>query len=150
MFSFLKKAVPVGLVLVSVGVLSGCTTGQEMTAQLTSKAERGDVEAMVELAEVYCGGKNVDQDDQICGMWMKRAAEKGHVRAQYMLGRMYELGLGMRADPVRAYIWYRVSAPNYKMAESGAKTVFATLTPVQQAEARKEAEEAIKTIPSKQ
>ena len=149
MFSFLKKVVPVSLILVSVGVLSGCTTGQEITAELTSKAEKGDVEAMVELAEVYCGAKNIEQDDQICGMWMKRAAEKGHVRAQYMLGRMYELGLGMKADPVQSYKWYSVSAPNYKMSEAGAETVFAVMTPVQQAEARKVAEEAIKTIPSK-
>lgn len=150
MFSFLKKVVPVSLVLVSVGVLSACTTGQEMTGKLTAKAEKGDVEAMVELAEAYCGAKNVDQDDQICGMWMKRAAEKGHVRAQYMLGRMYELGLGMRADPIQAYKWYSVSAPNYKMSESGAETIYAVMTPVQQTEARKVADEAKKTIPSKQ
>lgn len=148
MFSFLKKAVPVSLILVSVGVLSACTTGQEMTAKLTAQAEKGDVEAMVELAEAYCGAKNVEQDDQVCGMWMKRAAENGHIRAQYMLGRMYEEGLGMRADPVQAYKWYSVSAPNYKMSESGAETVFAAMSPVQQAEARKLAEEAKKTIPS--
>ncbi|ARQ45757.1 tetratricopeptide repeat protein [Oxalobacter formigenes] len=150
MFSFLKKAVPVSLVLVSVGVLSACTTGQEMTAKLTAQAEKGDVEAMVELAEVYCGGKNIEQDDQICGMWMKRAAEKGHVRAQYMLGRMYELGLGMRADPVQAYKWYSLSAPHYHMSQTGAETVYAVMTPVQQSEARKVADEAKKTIPSKQ
>ena len=149
MFSFLKKAVPVSLILASVVVLSACTTGQEATAKLTAKAEKGDVEAMVELAETYCGAKNVDQDDQICGMWMKRAAEKGHIRAQYMLGRMYEMGLGMRADPVQAYKWYSVSAPNYQMSEKGAETVFSAMTPVQQAEARKLAEEAKKTISSK-
>lgn len=150
MFSFLKKTIPASLVLVSAGILSACTTGQEMTAKLTAQAEKGDVEAMVELAEVYCGGKNIEQDDQICGMWMKQAAEKGHVRAQYMLGRMYELGLGMRADPVQAFKWYSVSAPNYKMSETGAETVYAVMTPVQQSEARKVAEEAKKTIPSKQ
>lgn len=150
MFSFLKKTIPASLVLVSAGILSACTTGQEMTAKLTAQAEKGDVEAMVELAEVYCGGKNIEQDDQICGMWMKRAAEKGHVRAQYMLGRMYELGLGMRADPVQAFKWYSVSAPNYKMSETGAETVYAVMTPVQQSEARKVAKEAKKTIPSKQ
>lgn len=148
MFSFLKKKVSIGLVLVSVGILSACTTGQEVSEKLTVKAEKGDVDAMVELAEMYCGAKNIEQDDQICGMWMKRAAEKGHVRAQYMLGRMYEMGLGMQADPVQAYKWYSVSAPNYKMSESGAETIFAIMTPVQQAEAKKVAEEAKKTIPS--
>ncbi len=149
MFSFLKKAVPVGLILVSVGVLSACTTGQEATRELTAKAEKGDVEAMVELAETYCGAKNVEQDDQICGMWMKRAAENGHVRAQYMLGRMYEMGLGMRADPVQAYKWYSVSAPNYHMSETAAEAIFTSMTPVQQTQAKKLAEEAKKTVPSK-
>lgn len=149
MFSFLKKAVPVGLVLVSVGILSACSTGQEVTRELTAKAEKGDVEAMVELAEIYCGAQNVEQDDQICGMWMKRAAEKGHVRAQYMLGRMYEMGLGMRADPVQAYKWYGVAAPNYHMSETAAETIFATMTPQQQEQARKQVIEARKTIPAK-
>ena len=147
MFSFLKKAVPVSLVLVSVGMLSACTTGQEVTAKLTAQAEKGDVDAMVELAEVYCGAKNMEQDDQICGMWMKRAAEKGHVRAQYMLGRMYELGLGMKADPVQAYKWYAVSAPHYQMSETGAQKVLATMTPAQQAEGKKLVEEAKGTMP---
>lgn len=78
------------------------------------------------------------------------AAEKGHVRAQYMLGRMYELGLGMRADPVQAYKWYSLSAPHYHMSQTGAETVYAVMTPVQQSEARKVADEAEENHSSKQ
>ena len=80
----------------------------------------------------------IEQDDQICGMWMKRAAENGHVRAQYMLGRMYELGLGMRADPVQAYKWYTLSGnQGYRMSQTGAKNMLEIMTPQQRAEAKK-------------
>ncbi len=138
MLSCLKKTLPVGFLLVLLGILAGCTTGQEKVAKLTAEAEKGNVDSMVEIAEMYCSGTTIEQDDQICGMWMKRAAEKGHVRAQYMLGRMYELGLGMRADPVQAYKWYSLSGgQGYKMSQTGAKNMLAIMTPQQQAEARK-------------
>ena len=138
MLSFFKKTLPAGLVLVSFGILAGCTTGQEKVAKLTADAEKGDVESMVAIAEMYCSGTTIEQDDQVCGMWMKRAAEKGHIRAQYMLGRMYELGLGMRADPVQAYKWYSLSGDQgYKMSQTGAKNMWTVMTPEQHEEAKK-------------
>ena len=138
MFSFFKKALPLSLAVVSAGVLASCSSGQETVARLTSEAESGNVESMVMVAELYCAGSSIDQDDQICGMWMKRAAEKGHMRAQYMLGRMYELGLGMRADPVHAYKWYSLAADQgYQMAATGAKNMWTVMTPEQHEEAKK-------------
>ncbi len=138
MSSFFKKTVSLGVTLMAAGVLAGCSTGQETVAELTAKAEKGDVDAMVQVAEMYCGGMSIQQDDQICGMWMQRAAEKGNMRAQYMLGRMYELGLGMKADPVQAYKWYSLSASQgYRMSETGAENMLSVMTPQQQAEAKK-------------
>ena len=120
------------------GLLVACTTGQEKVAELTAKAEQGDVKAMVEIAEMYCGGTAVAQDDQICGMWMKRAAENGHARAQYLLGRMYESGIGMRADPEQAYKWYALSASQgYQAARTGAQQIWADMTPQQREQAEK-------------
>ena len=138
MFSSFKKVLPVALMLMVSGTLAACSTGQEKVAELTAKAEQGDVDAMVEVGEMYCSGTTIEQDDQICGMWMKRAAENGHVRAQYMLGRMYELGLGMRADPVQAYKWYTLSGnPGSRMSQTGAKNMLEIMTPQQRAEAKK-------------
>ena len=138
MFSSFKKVLPVALMLMVSGTLAACSTGQEKVAELTAKAEQGDVDAMVEVGEMYCSGTTIEQDDQICGMWMKRAAENGHVRAQYMLGRMYELGLGMRADPVQAYKWYTLSGnPGYRMSQTGAKNMLEIMTPQQRVEAKK-------------
>ena len=138
MLSSFKKALPAALMLIVAGSMAACSTGQEKVAELTAKAEQGDVDAMVDVAEMYCSGTTIEQDDQICGMWMKRAAEKGHIRAQYMLGRMYELGFGMRADPVQAYKWYTLSGDQgYRMSQTGAKNMLEVMTPQQRAEAKK-------------
>ena len=37
-------------------------------------------------------------------------AQKGDKRAQYLLGRQYQLGQGVRKDPVQAYVWYSRAA----------------------------------------
>ena len=41
---------------------------------------------------------------------LKVAAEKGHKKAQYRLGRCYEKGHGVAKDPVQAVKWYQLSA----------------------------------------
>ena len=40
----------------------------------------------------------------------RQAAEKGDAHSQYQLGRMYEYGLGFKADPVEALKWYNSAA----------------------------------------
>jgi TPR repeat protein len=42
--------------------------------------------------------------------WLKPLAEKGHVKAQYYLGWMYERGLGVAIDLREAARWYRLAA----------------------------------------
>lgn len=146
-FSFKKNIVLSSFLLFTVLGTTGCQTGEETIANLSAKAEKGDVDAMVELGEMYCGAKSVEQDDQICGIWIRRAAEKGHKRAQYMLGRMYELGIGMREDPVQSYRWFTVSASQgYEMSELGAKRAAERMNPKQMEKAKKQADETIAQI----
>ena len=38
---------------------------------------------------------------------LRPLAEKGEARAQYMLGRHYQFGQGVKADRAEAYYWYR-------------------------------------------
>ncbi|MCM1512839.1 MAG: sel1 repeat family protein [Oxalobacter formigenes] len=125
--------------------LSGCETGEETVAKLVAQAEKGDVDAMLKIAEIYCGGINIEQDDQVCSIWMRRAAEGGHKRAQFMLGGMYEQGLGVRADPVQAFRWYTHSfEQGYQMSGSAAKKLEATMMPAQLARAEELIEEGRK------
>jgi TPR repeat protein len=42
--------------------------------------------------------------------WFRKAAEQGHAKAQYALGRSYEMGLGVVADYEEAAKWYRKAA----------------------------------------
>jgi transglutaminase-like putative cysteine protease len=50
------------------------------------------------------------KDYELAITWLKPLAEKGHVRAQYYLGWMYEGGLGVAIDLREAARWYRLAA----------------------------------------
>lgn len=42
--------------------------------------------------------------------WYRRAAENGHVQAQYVLGKSYHAGEGVPKDQVEAFKWWRKAA----------------------------------------
>jgi TPR repeat protein/S1-C subfamily serine protease len=42
--------------------------------------------------------------------WFRRAADNGHVDAQLALGRAFEAGHGVAADPAKAVRWYQAAA----------------------------------------
>jgi len=125
------------------GGLSGCETGEEAVNRLIGSAEKGDVEAMLKIATLYCGGMSIEQDDQVCAVWMKRAAEGGHKKAQYMMGEMYKQGLGVRTDLVQSYRWFTLSAElGYQMSGTAVKKLEAVMTPSQLTQARRLIEES--------
>lgn len=134
-----KRCLAALLALSAAFALAGCSSSKEAVADLTKKAEKGDTESMVKLADFYCRGAfGLNPDDQICGMWMRRAAERGHKDAQYHLGRMFEEGIGMRRDMVQAYSWYSVAYDNgYMMAGEKAKNALEKLSPKQREEAQR-------------
>jgi TPR repeat protein len=43
-------------------------------------------------------------------MWYHRAAKKGHVEAQYAIGRAFEIGDGVKKNRRNALLWYRKAA----------------------------------------
>ena len=144
--SFNRRYISVAFIALAAIGLSGCETGEETVARLVMQAEKGDVDAMLKIAEIYCGGINIEQDDQVCSIWMRRAAEGGHKRAQFMMGGMYEHGLGVRADPVQAFRWYTHSfEQGYQMSGSAAKKLETTMMPAQLARAKELVEEGRKT-----
>ena len=42
--------------------------------------------------------------------WYRRAAERGHVDAQLLLGLLYRKGRGVQTDYVQAHMWYNLAA----------------------------------------
>ena len=86
---------------------------------LKKEAERGMEESQCSLAMIYLKGRgDVRQDYAQAMRWFFKAAKQGDAEAQYQLGRMYELGLGVKVNLKEAMIWYRKAAKQgHKLAE---------------------------------
>lgn len=76
-------------------------------------AEHGDAEAQFDLGRAYDGGdifSHILQDSAEAAKWYLKAAEQGHVRAQWNLATLYHLGEGVRQDYTEAFRWLRKAA----------------------------------------
>src|ERR1700723_3230971 len=63
--------------------------------ELKSKAEDGDVQAQLALAQAYHLGEGVPKDEEKAVQWWEKAAENGKVSARVSLGGVYSLGVGV-------------------------------------------------------
>ena len=64
----------------------------------------------------------------------KRLAEQGDADAQYNLGSMYDIGLGVPQNDVRAYVWFSVAAAQGdETARANRDIISERLTPEQRA-----------------
>ena len=79
-------------------------------------------------AAVVCNGKSVDDADILCQKALEeyyqhddapkalplfqQAAEKGHSRAQFMLGLYYWQGIYIEKDAAKSFYWLKKSADN--------------------------------------
>lgn len=70
-------------------------------------AETGDLEAQVNVGEIFEKGLGGEPNYEAAMIWYQKAAAKGNSRAQFNLGTMYEQGLGIPKDKVQALNWYR-------------------------------------------
>ena len=69
-------------------------------------------------------------------------AEQGDANAQYNLGVLYDNGLGVPQDKVRAYMWFTLSAAQGKDGAAAFRDLIARrMTPAQIVEAQKLAQE---------
>jgi TPR repeat protein len=69
-------------------------------------------------------------------------AEQGNADAQYNLGVLYDNGLGLPQDKVRAYMWFNLSAAQGREGAAAFRDLIAgRMTPTQIAEAQKLARE---------
>jgi len=83
--------------------------------ELQSQANAGDPTAAYYLGTVYSDGLAVRRDYQEAAKWYRRAAEKGQVEAQFVLGFLYLNGAGEEAkgiasDKSEAVRWLKLAA----------------------------------------
>lgn len=85
--------------------LAGLLTGAEKDKKLPGlrkKAARGDARAQLDLGLKYRYYGN----DKEASEWFHKAAEQGHLHAQFILGMIYENGDGVEQSYKTAYMWY--------------------------------------------
>jgi TPR repeat protein len=78
--------------------------------ELQNAANKGDSNAMQELARRYYLGVGVTQDDYGAAKWYRKAAEAGNFHGAVELGWMYQNGQGLPKDYNEAIKWYRKAA----------------------------------------
>lgn len=84
-------------------------TNQEID-NLKKRAEQNEIEALLELAEIYEDGMEVEQNLEEAVRLYRLAAHLGNAEAQENLGRMYQHGLGVTQDDTEAVRLYRLAA----------------------------------------
>lgn len=84
---------------------------------LRQAAERGESQAMVELARAYDDGEGVPENARTAYRWYLRAAELGHPDAMYAVGSSLIEGDGVEADPPAGREWLeRACATDHGLA----------------------------------
>jgi formylglycine-generating enzyme required for sulfatase activity/TPR repeat protein len=90
-------------------------------------------------ADFHAGVDAYDRGDYrtAFAVWNK-AANSGEARSQYQLGRLYEDGLGITQDYIKAYLFYNLSASQgLKEAQLARDALAEKMSKEEQAEARK-------------
>jgi TPR repeat protein len=72
---------------------------------IKARADKGDTEAQLELAELYVVGDGVAKDPAKAAKLRRKAAEQGSARAQCLLGLQYADGEGVKKNMADAVYW---------------------------------------------
>jgi TPR repeat protein len=69
---------------------------------------------------MYWDGHGVAKDDVQAEHWFRKAAERGHAKAQFMMGACYEYEIGVSMDWAKMVQWYQKGVDQgYPDAEFG-------------------------------
>ena len=77
---------------------------------LVSKAEQGDVDAMVMVGDCYNRGLHTEKNDQEAHRYYKMAADKGHVQANLMVAIDLLNGIGTSKDKKAGTKYLQIAA----------------------------------------
>lgn len=83
-------------------------------------AAAGDVNAQMNLGNMYRKGEGVPKDFAEAAKWYRKAAKQNHAGAQTVLGVFHEYGTGVPHDYAKALAFYRkAAARGNKLAKKG-------------------------------
>lgn len=87
------------------------TKARQERERLHQNAEAGDPQAQYDLAILYSDGQNAPKDENKVIEWMTKAAEGGHVKAQFLMGTIYFNGwYGVTQNYQESAQWYTMAA----------------------------------------
>lgn len=78
--------------------------------ELRGWADRGDADAQFEIGLRLITGEGVAKSVEEGVKFIEKAAKQKHLRAQHVMGTLYEDGVGVKKDLAKAAEWYRTSA----------------------------------------
>jgi TPR repeat protein len=84
---------------------------KEAVEALSILAKNGNVDSQTLLGEIYLDGIGTEVNFEKAFFWLSKAA-KSDVEAKYLLGFMYENGLYVKQDNLKALSFYEASAKN--------------------------------------
>jgi localization factor PodJL len=94
----------------SVGIVEDKLPVTIGNAALRAAAIAGDPAAAYEVASRFAEGRGVSPSNEEEARWLERAAKQGLAPAQFRLGGLYEKGIGVRKDLLRARDLYLAAA----------------------------------------
>lgn len=97
----------------NTATFQGTPTDPEAEQRLAALVELAEKypKAAYDLGLRYLRGDGVERNSFQAMQWMRKSGERGHVEAQYALGRLYLLGFEeMGPDPAEAETWLTMAA----------------------------------------
>lgn len=82
----------------------------EEIENMRASAAKGDRSGRYNLGLAYLTGENIPVDREKGARLIVQAADQGYIPAQYMLGKIYYDGLGIRRDRSMAYAFFALAA----------------------------------------
>ncbi|MDD5058761.1 MAG: hypothetical protein PHQ60_12905 [Sideroxydans sp.] len=82
--------------------------GQIAQARERAMQPQGDAESEFYLGQVYASGLSVVESEEESFKWFMRAAQHGHIAAQYNVGQLYKsgVGTGIGRNELEAMYWF--------------------------------------------
>ncbi len=73
---------------------------------------------VMEMGARAADGIDAPRDYAAAASYYRKAAECGHIAAQYNLAFLYEQGLGVKQDFAESAVWYRKAADDARVGGS--------------------------------